>query len=113
MGYSARALRREREMLSKRVMKKFTRNEIESVYRAWGIGLGTKHRRLQLAHRLWADAEDVERAKASAAVVAKLVGFVTPGSDAPKEMFGLSFLPQVPVSRKPSWKKGMPGGLLK
>ncbi|KAE8685412.1 Detected protein of unknown function [Hibiscus syriacus] len=56
----------------------------------WGIGLNTKHRRLQLAYRLWTDPKDMDHIAESAAVVAKLVGFVDPEKTF-KEMFGLNF----------------------
>ncbi|KAL5706587.1 hypothetical protein ACHQM5_024733 [Ranunculus cassubicifolius] len=98
---SMRALRREREMLCRRMQKRFSVKERESLYEKWGIGLDTKQRRLQLVRRLWSDNEDVEHITESAAIVAKLVGLLQPGQ-ALKEMFGLSFTPATTSSSQRS-----------
>ncbi|CAK9157048.1 unnamed protein product [Ilex paraguariensis] len=90
---SLKALRRERHMLSKQMHKRFTEQDRESLFLKWGIGLHTKHRRLQLALRLWTRTEDIDHIADSAFIVAKLVGFIEPGK-APKEMFGLNFAPR-------------------
>ncbi|XP_077246461.1 kinesin-like protein KIN-7F [Tasmannia lanceolata] len=103
---STRALRKEREMLSKQMQKKLTIEERESLYKKWGIGLETKQRRLQLSRRLWTETNDMEHVRESASVVAKLIGFLAPGQVS-KEMFGLSFTPQRTNRRSYSWKSGM------
>lgn len=66
--------------------------ERESLYLKWGIALKCKHRRVQLANRLWTYTEDMDHIADSAIVVAKLVGLIEPGQ-AFKEMFGLNFAP--------------------
>ncbi|GLT57954.1 hypothetical protein SLA2020_308860 [Shorea laevis] len=89
-------------MLSRQVQKKFSRKEREELYKSWGIVLNTKQRALQLGRRLWTDAKDIEHIKKSAFLVAKLIGFVEP-SQAPKEVFGLSFLPRNVTWRSYTW----------
>lgn len=88
-----KVLRREREMLSKQMQKRFSEVERENLYQKWGIALDTKQRKLQLAYRLWIDTGDMEHIRESATIVANLIGFVEPGQ-AMKEMFGLSFTPR-------------------
>ncbi|GLT57953.1 hypothetical protein SLA2020_308860 [Shorea laevis] len=99
---SMKDLKRERAMLSRQVQKKFSRKEREELYKSWGIVLNTKQRALQLGRRLWTDAKDIEHIKKSAFLVAKLIGFVEP-SQAPKEVFGLSFLPRNVTWRSYTW----------
>uniref|UniRef100_A0A5B7BKM5 Kinesin-like protein n=1 Tax=Davidia involucrata TaxID=16924 RepID=A0A5B7BKM5_DAVIN len=101
-----RGLNREREMLNKQILKRYSAKEREVLYQKWGIGLNTKQRRLQLSRRLWTDTKDMEHIKESATLVAKLVGFLEPGQT-PKEMFGLSFSPQTMNLRSFSWKPSM------
>lgn len=103
-----KALRREREILSKQMQKSFTEVERENLYQKWGIGLDTKQRKLQLAYRLWIDTRDTEHIRESATIVAKLIGFVEPGH-AMKEMFGLSFTPRKtrPSRRSLVWKTSL------
>ncbi|KAL5557590.1 hypothetical protein UlMin_039826 [Ulmus minor] len=96
---SVREICRERLMLSKQMQKKFSKNERENVYLKWGIGLHTKHRRLQLAHRLWSETRDMDHIMESAAIVVKLVGSGEP-EQASKEMFGLRFTPRRTSTRK-------------
>ncbi|GJW34970.1 reverse transcriptase domain-containing protein [Tanacetum coccineum] len=93
-----RALRREREALTKQMHKKLTEQERESLFLRWGIGLNTKYRRIQLANKLWSRVDEMDHVADSAVVVAKLVGLVSDPGHAPKEMFGLNFTP--PQSRK-------------
>ena len=85
------SLNRERKMLSKQVHKKFTRKEREELYVKWGIDLRSKHRSVQLAWRLWTNTKDLNHVRESAALVAKLVGFINSG-EAPKKIFGFGFL---------------------
>lgn len=91
---SEKALREERRMLSQRMTKKLSEQERESLFLKWGIGLNTKLRRLQLAHRLWSKTEDMDHIADSAFLVAKLVGSVEHGQTHNKEMFGLNFTPR-------------------
>ncbi|KAK6939391.1 NPK1-activating kinesin-like protein, C-terminal [Dillenia turbinata] len=103
---SLKALNREREALSKQLKKKYSEKERESLFLKFGIGLKTKERKLQLAHRLWSNTKDMNHIKESAAIVAKLDGLVELGQ-APKEMFGFTFAPS-PVNRRSfSWKPSM------
>ncbi|KAG9442919.1 hypothetical protein H6P81_018773 [Aristolochia fimbriata] len=104
---SMRALRREREMLSRQMQKKLTPEERQSLYNEWGIGLDTKQRRLQLARRIWTNTSDINHIRSSASLVAKLVGLLDP-DEALKEMFGLSFSPQMPKRRSFSWMSSVP-----
>ncbi|KAF9587981.1 hypothetical protein IFM89_006860 [Coptis chinensis] len=101
---STRALRREREMLCKRMQKRLSEKERESLYERWGIELNTKQRRLQLVRHLFTDTENMEHINECASLVAKLIGFVEPGN-ALKEMFGLSFAPTSEKSY--SWKHSL------
>ncbi|KAL4375845.1 hypothetical protein GQ457_02G006950 [Hibiscus cannabinus] len=87
---SEKDLRRERHMLSQQMRKRLSTQERENLFLKWGIGLNTKHRRLQLAYGLWTDCKDMDHIAESADVVAKLVGFVDPEKTF-KEMFGLNF----------------------
>ncbi|KAE8685968.1 Kinesin-like protein NACK1 [Hibiscus syriacus] len=87
---SEKAVRRERHMLSQQMRKRLSTQERENLFLKWGIGLNTKHRRLRLAYRLWTDSKDTGHIAESAAVVAKLVGFVDPEKTF-NEMFGLNF----------------------
>lgn len=103
---SLRALSRERQMLSKQILKKFSSKEREALYQKWGIKLDSKQRRVQLSRRIWTDTEDMDHVKDSATLVARLVGFVEQG-EAPKELFGLSFSPQQTKFRTFSWKNSM------
>lgn len=99
-------LNREREMLSKKVHKKFSKKERERLYQEWGIRLDTKQRSLQLARCLWSDIQDLDHFKRSAGLIAKLVGFEEQ-NQAPKEIFAISFLPR-PVNQKSfGWKDSM------
>ncbi|KAJ0770861.1 putative plus-end-directed kinesin ATPase [Helianthus annuus] len=88
-----RALRREREMLTKQMHKKLTEQEREGLFLRWGIGLNTKYRRIQLANKLWSQVDDMNHVADSAVVVAKLVGLISDPDHAPKEMFGLNLTP--------------------
>ncbi|KAK2660655.1 hypothetical protein Ddye_007188 [Dipteronia dyeriana] len=99
---SLKDLLREREMLSKQIHQKFPRKERENLYKKWNISLNTKQRSVQLARRVWTDTKDMNHIDESAALVAKLVGFIQPGQ-APKEIFGLSFLPRSSNRRTYSW----------
>ncbi|XP_018484675.2 kinesin-like protein KIN-7E isoform X2 [Raphanus sativus] len=104
---SLKALQRERRMLSKLVGKRFSGEERKRLYEKFGIDVNSKRRRLHLANQLWSKPKDIVHVVDSAAVVAKLVRFVEQGR-AMKEMFGLSFTPPLPTSRRShSWRKSM------
>lgn len=103
---SKKTLRREREMLSKLVYKRYTVDERNQIYEEWGISPYSKKKRLQLVHRLWSDTENMDHVIRSAAIVAKLIGFSEHGV-ALKEMFGLSFTPPRTSRRSFSWKNSM------
>ncbi|OIW11029.1 hypothetical protein TanjilG_22836 [Lupinus angustifolius] len=108
---SIRNLRRERQMLSKQIQRRLSKSERENLYLKWGLRLSSKHRRLQLSHRLWSETKDMEHARESAEIVAKLVGSVEPHR-AFKEMFGLNFAPR-PTSKKSfGWTASMKNILL-
>ncbi|KAJ0968472.1 hypothetical protein J5N97_025389 [Dioscorea zingiberensis] len=106
LASSIRNLRREREMLCRQMQKRMSAIEREELYSKWGISLQSKRRRMQLAKQLWSETKDMEHVKESASIVAKLIGLLEP-EHALKEMFGLSFTPQLAHRRSFSWKNGM------
>ncbi|KAK1357633.1 kinesin-like protein KIN-7G [Heracleum sosnowskyi] len=89
---SLKALRHERHMLSIQMHKQLPQIERKSLYLKWNIPLNGKHRRVQLANRLWTDSGDLDHIADSAFVVAKLIGLTELGK-ASKEMFSLKFAP--------------------
>ncbi|KAK2435265.1 ATP binding microtubule motor family protein [Trifolium repens] len=100
---SVKALRREREMLVKLMQKRLSEEERKRLFTEWGIRLNSKRRRMQLADRLWTST-DMNHVMQSAEIVARLVRFSEQGR-ALKEMFGLSFTPQLQLTRRRnSWK---------
>ncbi|XP_073306494.1 kinesin-like protein KIN-7F [Primulina huaijiensis] len=107
LASSAKTLNREREMLGRRMIKKYSAKEREALYKKWGIGLKTKQRRLQLCRKLWTDAANLEHIKESAYIVAKLIGFKETGK-APKEMFGLSVSTKLVNLSSSSWRHSLP-----
>ncbi|KAJ1440926.1 P-loop containing nucleoside triphosphate hydrolase [Sesbania bispinosa] len=104
LASSVKALRREREMLVKLMQKRLSEEERRRLFKEWGIALDSKRRRMQLANRLWSNT-DMNHIMQSATIVAKLVRFSEQGK-ALKEMFGLSFTPQLLRRRSYSWKNG-------
>ncbi|KAL0325800.1 UNVERIFIED_CONTAM: Kinesin-like protein KIN-7F [Sesamum radiatum] len=76
---SVKALNREREMLSKQMLKKYSVKEREALFEKWGIDIKSKQRRVQLCRRLWTDPTDMDHINESATIVAKLVGFKDQG----------------------------------
>ncbi|KAL0714091.1 hypothetical protein Bca4012_021069 [Brassica carinata] len=103
---SLRALNRERYKLSQLMQKKLSKEERENLFLRWGIGLNTKHRRLQLAHRLWSENKDMEHVRESASVVGKLMGFVDMDL-ASKEMYGLNFAIKPRPKKSSLWKRSV------
>ncbi|XP_052202070.1 kinesin-like protein KIN-7E isoform X2 [Diospyros lotus] len=106
LASSFKALRREREMLSRLMYRRFSEAERNKLYQKWGISLVSKRRRVQVANRLWSNPSDMEHIVESAAIVGKLIGFSEQGG-APKEMFGLRFTPQRTSRRSFGWKHSM------
>ncbi|XP_073292658.1 kinesin-like protein KIN-7F [Primulina huaijiensis] len=106
LASSKKALRHEREMLSRLMHKRWTEDERTRMYNEWGISVKSKQRRLQLVRLLWSDTENMNRITKSAAIIAKLIGFSQHGQ-AHKEMFGLSFTPPRMSRRSFSWKNSM------
>ncbi|XP_057456498.1 kinesin-like protein KIN-7E [Lotus japonicus] len=104
LASSVKALRREREMFVKLMQKRLSEEERKRLFKEWDIPLNSKRRRMQLANRLWSNT-DMNHIMQSATVVAKLVRFSEQGK-ALKEMFGLSFTPQLTRRRSYSWKNG-------
>lgn len=99
---SEKAIRKERETLSKLINKRFSNEERKKLYSKWGINFDSKRRRQQLVSQLWADTEDMDRVRESAAIIAKLVKFTEQGK-ALKGMFGLSFSPPSLRRRSFGW----------
>ncbi|KAJ8530229.1 hypothetical protein K7X08_037064 [Anisodus acutangulus] len=105
LASSLKALRRERDILSRLIHKRLPGAERNEIYEKWGISLNSKRRRHQLVHRLWNDT-DLNHVIESAAIVAKLIGFSDQGT-ALKEMFGLSITPPRRSRRSFGWKNSM------
>ncbi|CAH2043065.1 unnamed protein product [Thlaspi arvense] len=104
---STRALTRERFKLSKLMQRKLSKEERENLFLRWGIGLNTRHRRVQLAHRLWSDYKDMGHVRESASLVGKLHGFVDMNLTS-TEMFGINFAFRPPRPKKSSlWKRSV------
>ncbi|KAJ6802348.1 kinesin-like protein KIN-7F isoform X2 [Iris pallida] len=101
---SLKNLRREREKLC-RGLNRFSAAERDSLYTKWGIALGSKKRRVQLSQRVWTDTKDTEHVRESAVLVAEVFRFLEP-AQAPREMFGLSFTPQLTSRRSFGWRNG-------
>jgi centromeric protein E len=93
-------------MLSKQMQRKLSKSERENMYLKWGISMSSKHRGLQLAHRLWSETEDINHVRESATIVAELVGTVEP-DQAFKEMFGLNFAPRRRRKKSFGWTSSM------
>ncbi|KAF2553682.1 hypothetical protein F2Q68_00035603 [Brassica cretica] len=104
---STKALTRERFKLSKLMQRKLSKEERENLFLRWGIGLNTRHRRVQLAHRLWSDYKDMGDVRESASLVGKLHGFVDMNLTS-SDMFGINFAFRPPRPKKSSlWKRSV------
>ncbi|XP_051123947.1 kinesin-like protein KIN-7F [Andrographis paniculata] len=101
---STKALNRERDMLSRRMLRKISSKEREELYAKWGVDIKSKQRRAQLCQKLWTDTTNMDHIQESAALVSKLMGFKEPG-EVTKEMFGLSFTPKPGAFR---WRSSLP-----
>lgn len=93
-------------MLCRQMWRRLSAIERERLYSKWGIELCSKKRRMQLANLLWSETENTEHVCESASLVAKLTGFLKP-EHALKEMFGLSFTPQMMYKRSCSCRNGL------
>lgn len=100
LASSEKALKKERETLSKLMKKRFSDEERKKLYQRWDIRLDSKRRRQQLVSKLWTATEDKDHVLESASIVAKLVKFSEQGR-ALKGMFGLSF--SAPSMRRRSY----------
>ncbi|GMH06529.1 hypothetical protein Nepgr_008369 [Nepenthes gracilis] len=101
-GSSLKSLRQEREMLSKLMKKRLSKQDRKNLYVEWGIDLGSKNRSLQLANCLWTDNEDMDHITRSANVIGKLVRL--DNQRACKEMFGLNLMPRQRRRKLYGWK---------
>ncbi|KAJ7547429.1 hypothetical protein O6H91_08G085700 [Diphasiastrum complanatum] len=99
LSASFRNLKRERELLAKRMRTRLTPEERDDLFSKWDIPLDSKQRKLQLAYKLWMDPHDRAHIEASADVVSRVVGVWETENGALKEMFELNFAP--PSSQKP------------
>lgn len=102
LASSMKALKQEREFLSKRMNSRLTEEERERLYMKWQIPLDGKQRKLHLVNKLWTNPDDIAHIEESADIVARLVGFCE-GGNVTKEMFELNFT--LPANRKP-WLLG-------
>ncbi|XP_028551709.1 kinesin-like protein KIN-7A [Dendrobium catenatum] len=102
LSSNIKALRQEREFLSKRMNSRLREEERERLYSKWKVPLVGKQRKLQLVNKLWTDPNDKTHIEESADIVARLVGFCEGGNVA-KEMFELNFA--LPENKKP-WLLG-------
>ncbi|PKA55403.1 Kinesin-like protein NACK1 [Apostasia shenzhenica] len=100
---SVKALRQEREFLSKRMNSRLTEEERRRLYIKWQVPLEGKQRKLQLVNKLWTDPNETKHIEESADIVARLVGFCEGGGNVTKEMFELNFA--FPETKKP-WLLG-------
>lgn len=80
-------------MLSRKLIKKFTSKERETLFVKWGIELESKNRRVQLSQLVWTKTDDMDHIRDSAEIVATLVGLIEP-DNTPKELFALSYAPK-------------------
>ncbi|CAM8907105.1 unnamed protein product [Rhodiola kirilowii] len=107
---SAKALRRERKMLSKLMRKRYSDQERKALFQKWGIGLDSKKRRLQLVNSIWTNTNDSHHITESAEIVARLIKFSEQGQ-AVKATFGLSFSSPRPRRRSLGWKNSRASSL--
>ncbi|KAK9690995.1 hypothetical protein RND81_09G169800 [Saponaria officinalis] len=102
LAASGKAIRRERQALSKLVNKRYSDGERKRLYQHWNIKLDSKRRRFQLLSQLWTKTDNMDHIEESAGIVAKLVKFSDQGR-AIKGMFGLSFSPPTTRRRSYGW----------
>ncbi|TKY44741.1 Kinesin protein NACK1 [Spatholobus suberectus] len=102
LSSSMRALKREREFLTKRLTSRLSLEEREALYMKWDVPLDGRQRKMQFISKLWTDPHDQNHVQDSAEIVAKLVGFRT-GGNMSKEMFELNFV--LPSDKRP-WLMG-------
>ncbi|XWS50758.1 hypothetical protein CRYUN_Cryun12cG0115100 [Craigia yunnanensis] len=98
LSSSFRALKREREFLTKRLTSRLSVEERDALYIKWDVPLDGKQRKLHFINKLWTDPHDAKHIEESAQIVAKLVGFCE-GGNMSKEMFELNFA--LPADKRP------------
>nr|AMS24226.1 kinesin 7-IIe protein [Marsilea vestita] len=103
LAASLRALKRERDLLAKRIKASLQLEEREELFAKWQIPVDSKQRKMQLVYKIWTDTQDLAHIEDSAKLVARVAGFWEPGKAASKEMFELAFAP--PSNKKP-WVQG-------
>ncbi|KAL8168025.1 hypothetical protein V2J09_009524 [Rumex salicifolius] len=103
LSLSKRHLSQERQMLSKLLHKRLTKQDRQTLYVKWGIRLESKRRSSQLAQRLWTQTEEMDHIEESSDLVAKLSRFNK--KQVRKEMFGLNLMPNPNRSRSYSWRR--------
>ncbi|KAL9683037.1 hypothetical protein QQ045_014850 [Rhodiola kirilowii] len=101
---SAKALHRERKMLSRLMQKRYTKEERSVLFKKWGIELDSKKRKLQLLNSIWTSTDDYQHITESTEIVARLIKFSEQGQ-AIKGMFGLSF--STPQRRHQGWRSSL------
>ncbi|XP_038723459.1 kinesin-like protein KIN-7H isoform X1 [Tripterygium wilfordii] len=106
LASSMRALRQERQTLSKQMHRRLSREERENLFLKWGIKLNSNHRTLQLSHRLWTNTTDMKHITESATIVAKVVGFVQPGK-AFTDIAGLNFAQESTTRKYSIWMRNL------
>lgn len=70
--------------------KKFTKEEMNTLFLNWGIAKHSKSRKLQLMNQLWNESTNLDKIAQSAAIVARLVRMSEHG-EVLRGMFQLSF----------------------
>ncbi|XP_027368734.1 kinesin-like protein KIN-7B [Abrus precatorius] len=99
---SIKALKQEREYLSKKVSIKLTAEERELLYATWEVPPVGKQRRLQLVNKLWTDPYDMQNVQESAEIVSKLIDFSASDENS-KDMFELNFASPYNKKTWPGW----------
>lgn len=89
----AAIVRRERDLIARRIRNRFTTEERERLFMQWGIVGSSKQRKRQLAAMVWRNPTDMREVEASARLVGLVMGF--PGGAA-KELLALQFTPPLP-----------------
>ena len=91
-------LRRERQLIAKRMGAELSMEEREDLFGEWGIATSSKRRKQQLAAKVWSNAKDMQEVEASAQLVGHILGFNEDGSRA-RGVFGLEFKPPPVAAR--------------
>lgn len=91
-------LRRERQLIAKRMGAELSMEEREDLFGEWGIATSSKRRKQQLAAKVWSNSRDMQEVEASAQLVGHILGLAEDGSRA-RGVFGLEFKPPPGASR--------------